>query len=226
MWDQVVLNTKDWSATLLIGFLVASWWRGTWVLFDIYLCDQPDSAGITTGDSFCFVGILEDFYIGQHRDTGWHSLVIGFAATFIGVAMMWIGMWRPQVVDVKDKVTLSNTSVVLRLVIVYVLGLAAVNVWRGVWYLTDYYLWPDEKLATNQWGEWPLGSFWFSSVMGSTVCFLLAAGPSILAPPGIFLIDGPGVNPPYVHLLCCCCCPILCQFRCDSTTTSKINIDD
>lgn len=194
--DQAILLTKDWSATLFIGALVASWWRGTWVLFDIYLCDQPDEAGITTGDSFCFVGILEDFYIEQHRDTGWHSLAIGLVCTFVGVGMMWLGVWRPQVVDVKDKVQVTPATALMRFCAIYVLGMGAVNIWRGVWYLTDFYLWPDKHLGTNQWGEWPLGSFWFSSVIGSSVCFLLQAGPSILAPPGIFLIDGPGVNPP------------------------------
>ena len=39
-------------------------------------------------------------------------------------------------------------------------------------------------------------SFWVSSVVGSSVCFLLFSGASLLAPPAIFLIDGPGVNPP------------------------------
>jgi hypothetical protein len=87
--------------------------------------------------------------------------------------------------------------------------------------LTDYYLLP-EKLTANEWGEWRLTSFWVSSVVGkfyeennffskhgarhssmalpsspgSSVCFLFGAGSSILAPPGIFLLDGPGVNPP------------------------------
>lgn len=160
------------------------------------MCAQPAEAGLTTGDSFCFVGILEDFYLEQRRLTGWHSIAIGFGASFFGVALMWLGLWRPEVIDVKDKVTIDWKTVVLRLGIIYFLGLGCVNIWRGVWYLTDYYILPDKGLVENKWGEWPLTSFWVTSVVGSTVCFLFAAGPSILAPPGIFLIDGPGVNPP------------------------------
>jgi hypothetical protein len=73
--------------------------------------------------------------------------------------------------------------------------MGAVNVWRGVWYVTDYYLLPT-KLTANEWLELPLTSYWVSSVVGSTVCFVMHAGASLLAPPAIFLIDGPGVNPP------------------------------
>ena len=200
MNELVVQLGKDWLATLWIGFLVASWWRGTWVLFDIWFCQQPSAAGITTADSFCFVGILDDYHQGLHHDSGVYSLILGLFCTFVGVAMMWFGLWRPAVVlderVSKKGVHVTYKTAFFRVAAVYILGIAAVNLWRGVWYLTDYYLWPDQYLVENVWGEWPLTSFWTSSVIGSTVCFLLASGNSILAPPGIFLLDGPGVNPP------------------------------
>ena len=42
----------------------------------------------------------------------------------------------------------------------------------------------------------PLASYWTTSLVGSTVAFCLGAGASILAPPAIFLLDGPGASPP------------------------------
>jgi Fuseless len=189
----------DWAATLFIGALVASWWRGTWVLLDIWMCDQPSDAGITTGDSFCHAGILTDYHIALHRDAGWYSLAIGATCTLIGVSMIWCGLWRPKVVisaREKQGIRISSTTAFFRILTIYVLGWAAVNVWRGVWYLTDYFLWPDQHLVANENGEWPLVSFWTSSVIGSSVCFLLQSGNALLAPPAIFLLDGPGVNPP------------------------------
>ena len=203
MIEYLQQGLLDWSATLLIGALVASWWRGTWVMLDIWLCDQPENAGLTTGDSFCFVGILDDYHIDLHKTTGRDSIVMGVVFTFVGVAMMWMGLYRPQLlVNVKTRVKVGTKTTFLRFIMVWFLAIGALNWWRGVWYLTDFYLFPDKHLSENQWGSWPLGSFWTSSVIGSSICFLLQAGPSILAPPGIFLLDGPGVNPPYVLLSC------------------------
>eukprot|EP00522_Entomoneis_paludosa_P006740 CAMPEP_0172460448 /NCGR_PEP_ID=MMETSP1065-20121228/36916_1 /TAXON_ID=265537 /ORGANISM="Amphiprora paludosa, Strain CCMP125" /LENGTH=419 /DNA_ID=CAMNT_0013215471 /DNA_START=80 /DNA_END=1339 /DNA_ORIENTATION=+ len=107
---------------------------------------------------------------------------------------MWTGLWRPPVQKV-DTVRVTTLRAALRWFIVYVLGMAAVNLWRGVWYLTDYHLLPD-TLTDNGEGEWPLASFWTSSVVGSSFCFMVCCGASLLAPPAIFLLDGPGVNSP------------------------------
>ena len=163
-WDEVLLDVKDWVATIAIGYLIPSFWRGTWVLFDIWLCGQPADAGLVTGDSFCFAGIIEDTEIALHRKSGWISLLIGVSLTAIGVVMMWMGLWRPKVVDIQDKVHLPWTKTALRIIMVYILGVGAVNWWRGVWYLTDYFLLPN-NLTANEWGEWPLTSFWTASVV-------------------------------------------------------------
>jgi Fuseless len=44
--------------------------------------------------------------------------------------------------------------------------------------------------------EKPLKSYWLTSLVGSTGAFLLCGGNSLLAPPAIFLLDGPGLSPP------------------------------
>jgi hypothetical protein len=184
---------KDWLTTFVIGFLVTSYWRGTWTLLDIWLCDQPADAGLTSADSFCFAGLPDEAV--KHRNSGWLSMGIGMFLTAIGVSLMWLDFWRPQVSNVKHRVQIPARRIVIRFLLVYTLGMASVNIWRGVWYLTDYFLLPN-KLTATEWGDFPLASYWVSSVVGSTVCFLFYAGPCLLAPPAIFLIDGPGINPP------------------------------
>ena len=41
-----------------------------------------------------------------------------------------------------------------------------------------------------------LASYWTTSLVGSTAAFLFNTGASLLAPPAIFLLDGPGESPP------------------------------
>jgi hypothetical protein len=127
-WEEAKLIAKDWLATTVIGtnlsldamqmvlfsfcfrltsvslslgFLVASYWRGTWTLFDVWLCDQPGNASLLDGTTFCFAGVPDE--VPLHRDSGWKSIGIGWGLTLFGVALMWSGLWRPAVVDV-DKV--------------------------------------------------------------------------------------------------------------------------
>lgn len=73
-----------------------------------------------------------------------------------------------------------------RFAAVYILGLSAVNNWRGVWYWADAWILPKDLYQ----------SFWTTSIAGSTLCFLLWGGNSLLAPPAIFLLDGPGIASP------------------------------
>lgn len=59
-------------------------------------------------------------------------------------------------------------------------------IWHGIWYCIDYYLLVDSDKA----------SAWTSAVAGVGLCFLLCAGASLVAPPGMFLMDGPCHLPP------------------------------
>mmetsp|Transcript_25615 Transcript_25615/g.55459 ORF Transcript_25615/g.55459 Transcript_25615/m.55459 type:complete len:560 (+) Transcript_25615:199-1878(+) len=195
----IPLPVKDWSYTIAIGFFVASYWRGTWTLLDIWLCGQPDDATLAEdGNTFCFmVEALADTsaYYGQLRLQSARTCYgIGIALLFVGVVLVWSGAWLPRLTATPDgtavpgKVTPSLA--IVRFVILYVLGASAVCIWRGIWY------WADDWILVTQ----PLASFWTTSLVGSTVAFLLGAGASLLAPPAIFLLDGPapGGSPPPV----------------------------
>jgi hypothetical protein len=100
--------------------------------------------------------------------------------------MMWSGAWLPKKADRDLNTKLLRQTVLIRFLLVYILGLSAVHQWRGVWYLTDYYVDLDDVVK----------SFWVTAGVGPVVLFCLFAGASILAPPALFLLDGPGIYPP------------------------------
>lgn len=103
--EEACILAKDWLATTVIGFLVTSYWRGTWTLFDVWLCDQPDDASLLYGSTFCFAGVPDEASL--HRKSGWISCGIGWGLTVVGVSLMWAGLWRPEVTGV-DKVRLYD----------------------------------------------------------------------------------------------------------------------
>ena len=103
--QEARIITKDWLATIVIGFLVTSYWRGTWTLFDIWLCDQPHDASLGYGSTFCYAGVPDEFAL--RLKSGWISCGIGWGLTVVSVCLMWAGLWRPEVTGV-DKVSLCD----------------------------------------------------------------------------------------------------------------------
>jgi hypothetical protein len=146
-------------------------------------CDQPKQASLTEGETFCFAS---DFFSETRFDSAWKSYGLGLGLTAIGVTMMWSGMWLPKKADRDLNTKLLRRKVLIRFLLVYILGLSAVHQWRGIWYLTDYYVVPNDVVK----------SYWVTASVGPAVLFCLCAGASILAPPALFLLDGPGINPP------------------------------
>ena len=181
-FPQIPIWIKDWTATLIVGTFVVSHWRGLWTLFDLWTCDQPSTATGLNGENFCFAGTYgNDEKDAQTRlDAGIFSYWLGAIFTAVGVAMIWMGLWTPMC----DKVSWKRA--VLRFLIVYILGLAALNQWRGVWYVTDELIWKDRPLESN----------WLTTCCGAGGAFLLLSGGSLLAPPASFLVDGPGLHQP------------------------------
>ena len=166
----------DWTVSVLIGFLTVSHWRGLWTLLDIWTCDQPDDASLAEGTSFCFAATLPDKRLSSAVTT----YMIGVVSTLLASSLMWCGGWKTN----EEKVTPSLT--LIRLVTIYILGLAAVTTWRGIWYMTDHWIFPDD----------PVLSYWLTSFVGAGGAFTLCSGASLLAPPAIFFLDGPSHNPP------------------------------
>mmetsp|Transcript_7557 Transcript_7557/g.18190 ORF Transcript_7557/g.18190 Transcript_7557/m.18190 type:complete len:491 (-) Transcript_7557:1073-2545(-) len=168
---------QDWVYTNVIGFLVVSYWRGTWVLLDIWTCDQPSNASLLAGDSFCFAAVESELDV--RFQSAWQTYMMGLILLIVGFAMMWRGWWK--------SVTVPLRKSILRTLIVYILGFATVNIWHGIWYLLDRWFLSDVGPVTN---------FWWSTGLGALVCYCLCSGASLLAPPAIFLLDGPEKYPP------------------------------
>lgn len=128
-YPKIPLWCKDWTASLLIGIFTVSHWRGCWTLFDNWTCQQPQDATGVNGENFCFIGLYgADDKIAELRfQGGITSYWVGAICTVVGIGMIWAGLWTPQ----HSKVSILRA--VLRFVIVYILGLAAVNQWRGIW---------------------------------------------------------------------------------------------
>ncbi len=198
----------------MIGTLVVSYWRGTWVLLDIYLCNQPSDATLTNGMSFCFAN---DYSKPVRVQSGWISYIFGLLSLAVCLYLsstrsIWIGTEEeedlgslpeqsmhsisshlrislndPEIISEGggEQATDSETKHIMnflrRFAFVYALGFTSVNAWRGVWYLSDAYIYID---SLHQ-------SLIFTTTMGIVCAFLIGCGSSLLAPPAVFILDGP-----------------------------------
>ena len=160
--------------TLVAGILVVSFWRGTWELLDIWFCNQTKEANIVDGTLFCL------FFESEKRvHMAAYCYLAGILATFLFVCLVWLGLWRS-----KRRDCLEYWRIPVRFVIIYIAGFATVMVWRGIWYITDDFMFPHDP---------PL-SYWVSAVAGFNGAFIFVCGASLLAPPAIFLYDGPAFS--------------------------------
>uniref|UniRef100_A0A7S3LAJ3 Uncharacterized protein n=1 Tax=Amphora coffeiformis TaxID=265554 RepID=A0A7S3LAJ3_9STRA len=203
---QVIDFFLDWCCSIWVGFLVVSYWRGTWTLLDIWSCNQPASSGMINGQAFCFVGLQgEETYTDIRQKSAWHSLLAGYSLLAVGLYALNRGWWQPSSLrafmhlhDPSVRSTMSTNTegtanfrvtpvkTIIRFAIVYVLGNGTVCLWRGIWYLLDAHVFPNDVLK----------SFWTTTVAGFLLCFSLCSGASLLAPPAIFLLDGPSRSAP------------------------------
>ena len=216
IYVKIIQDVEDFIVSMIIGFFAVSYWRGTWTFIDIIsICDQEQDATIVDGTIFCFSveattsdddnNNNNDDYSsgadnGTRRDNRVQSAivtyVVGVILTFFGnVVLLWImSVWHPR--PNKDGVVttnkIKNHRILLRITTIYILGLAAVCQWRGIWYLTDDIL-KDLPLDDD---NLPLISYWVSCLVGYFGALCLLCSNSLLAPPAIFLLDGPSVNPP------------------------------
>ena len=198
----------DWLSTHVIGILVVSYWRGTWTLLDIYTCNQPKDATLMNAMTFCFA---KDYETQVRIYSGWLSYVFGNLLLFLGIYLSWKkSIWiNNNHSSVNNEVLVESTyesvhsvpvdnsftnyrkngrtnlpsfmKCIQRFVLVYILGLASVNIWRGIWYLSDAYIW-NQSLHK---------SLIFTSSVGMVCAFLIGCGNSLLAPPACFIFDGP-----------------------------------
>jgi len=177
---------RDWIYSITIGVLVVSYWRNSWTLLDILGCQQPSTATPTNGDNLCFILLATKERSSNESQlrlqNATFSYWIGNVLLFIGVKCILHGYWLP------DKKTMIITPKVgiRRFMIVYILGTAAVSIWRGIWYWLDAWVFPTR----------PFLSYWITSNTGAAGAFVTFSGSSLLAPPALFLLDGPDTDPP------------------------------
>lgn len=183
------------------SFFVTLNCKGTWVLLDIWTCDQPSSASLLAGDSFCFAAVESEQEV--RFQSAWQTYLIGDIVLIVGFIMLWLGWWKSTEIPLRKSI--------LRFLVVYILGFATVNIWHGIWYFLDRWFLSDVG---------PVANFWWSTGLGVLVCYSLCSGASLLAPPAIFLIDGPDKYPPPLAVT------ILISYRSISMPAGKANNDD
>jgi len=189
---------------------------------DIWTCPSqpPDgTAGMVNGESFCMAapvsGATDGFFDDERKKSGWVTYLAGNLLLIVGLTSLGSGWWTPpkraikivgggkKAKDAGDDgtngcdttgdqeeealVRITKFRACVRILTVYVLGCAAVCIWHGIWYLIDFYFMTQLDAVLN---------WWTTTLLGGAICFAMLAGNSLLAPPAIFLTDGPGFVPP------------------------------
>ena len=159
VWLPAVLSQ------LAVGTMVVFYWRGTWVLADVYL------------------------YPNDLETSAWASVAIGYGGMLVLAARQLCcgsSAARTAVTPAADAdlapaigSTAAAGSAPLRMLHGYLVAFLVVNCWRGVWFLLDLHVLVDDKEA----------SAWLTHAIGAVL--LAAAGhfQSVIAPPAIKITD-------------------------------------
>lgn len=159
------------SVQLSVGILVTFYWRGTWILADMYFF--PDSL----------------------ETSAWFSVGIGFG----GVVMLALPQLFQRLSESNENQTTPETAsshadilsreslslatqlrkLILRFVHAYVLAFFVVNYWRGSWLLIDVHILPSN----------PKASAWLTHGIGVVALVVFGHFHSAIAPPGIRIAD-------------------------------------
>jgi hypothetical protein len=148
---------------------------------DVITCHQPETATIANGQAFCLYG--QGLVTEVRLQSAWQTYLAGNLLLLVAVTVISRGWWQPPQTH-NDHI--SRVRAMVRFLTVYLSGAATVCIWHGIWYVIDYLLLTDDILASG----------WTSAVAGAAVCLGLCAGASLVAPPGMFLMDGPSRAPP------------------------------
>jgi hypothetical protein len=174
----------DWLCTILIGALVVSFWRGSWLLLDLYLCQQSQTASLVKGETFCLQSTISDT---TRYQSAWISYLVGVMLLSVSLVAHSRRIWY---VPTSNHLTVPKS--IQRVCLVYMFGIASVLIWRGIWYASDLFFWPNKNN--------PALSYTVTMCLGFFGCFGIGCGASLLAPPSLFFLDGPGHSPPPIGL--------------------------
>ena len=162
---MVVGDAADGAWSVLVTFLVVSYWRGGWLLQDFYGCSQPLA--------FCSADAAE------HEASGLASELWG-----LGIALAAI-LSRHQLARCCRRAP-ARVGSFLAVAHTAALGTASISAWRGCWYLSDAWLLLPGQLSPREY------SFWASHVAGSLALARVGALASAMAAPAVFLSDAAG----------------------------------
>ena len=147
---------------LAVGTLVVFYWRGTWVLADVY------------------------FYPDDPEASAWTSVAIGYGGMLVLAVHQLCSSMVPAPTAASGAEQASEIgggggggSAALRWLHGYLVAFLVVNCWRGIWFLLDLHVLVDDSEA----------SAWVTHLIGAVL--LTAAGhfQSVLAPPAIKISD-------------------------------------
>ena len=112
------------------------------------------------------------------------SYCVGMILFVIGTILLWRGWWVPL------QAAVSRRTALIRFTILWILGTSSVCVWRGLWYMEDYFIATRSSLEASQTASWIALA---TSIIGALV---LHGGSSLMSPPTVFVLDGPSRLPP------------------------------
>ena len=160
VWLPAVLSQ------LAVGTLVVFYWRGTWVLADVY------------------------FYPDDLEASAWTSVAIGYGGMLVLAALQLCCGTSAARTTVSAAADADLTSAIgatagdtggtpLRWLHGYLVAFLVVNCWRGVWFLLDLHVLVDDKEA----------SAWLTHTIGAVLLAAVGHFQSVIAPPAIKISD-------------------------------------
>jgi hypothetical protein len=163
---QFVLYIVQFLATLyILGYSVVSYWRGTWMILDIY------------------------FYPKNRVIHGFICISVGsftcLLCHLLRFPLNWLGRVKKfKQLSHSQLYSLTITLHLLQLVMIYFAAFAGVCMWKGMWQLMDLWIWPNK----------PEASAWLCHCIGVTVAVLLNSIVSLTAPPVLVYFENNDPN--------------------------------
>ncbi len=172
--QTIYILFKQWTYSVAVGTLVVTFWRGAWTLIDIYSCQSTGSATLLNGEVFCF---SFDVQSSMRRNSALASLGIGYLLTMSGKLLYSRGWFNGIDKSEGGTTTMAKRSLTAfrRVTNLQTMALGGVLIWRGLWYLSDNLLYPDNVLMSS----------WLTGLLGCLGSISLCCSPSLCGSPSV-----------------------------------------
>eukprot|EP00041_Stephanoeca_diplocostata_P018425 m.385698 g.385698 ORF g.385698 m.385698 type:complete len:324 (-) comp21011_c0_seq1:445-1416(-) len=193
-WARTNTVALRWMLHSLVSIFVVFYWRGTWVMMDVYLYPNDDTV---ERSAWCSVAIgyggflllaFPDFLRAYLSSNATQEIVDESISNIVVASLHPSTMENNHEPHLITPARSGGTnslcvrgiqSFILQSIYTYLLGFIAVNAWRGIWLLLDLHFLPDD-LKASAWGCHAI-----------SVAVLLACShlQSVFAPPVVVLSD-------------------------------------